>query len=277
MGPASRAQETHETFVSVGGQRLWTSIQGRGASFPLLLIMGFGGNMEMWRPLRRALGPYETIAFDAPGLGRSAPPRRPLRAEGMADLVTGMLDNMGYRQVDVLGVSLGGGVAQQLAHQAPERVRKLILCATSVGRGAVGRATIDESGGKSPLQTLSRPSSRARIATPAGRAATLGDRSRDPLIQSDLASIAAQRPSLLGQAAQLYGVIGWSSKTWVSTLRQPTLVMEGAADRIVAPGNGRLLHSLIPDARYYLVHGGGHLFLGFQAQECALVIRDFLA
>ncbi len=117
-----------DAFVDVAGQRLWTSIRGREESdIPLLLIMGFGGNLTLWDRFRAALGAHETIAFDLPGMGLSSPPRLPLRARGTAKMIVEMLDRLGYGEVDVLGVSLGGGVAQELVHRAPRRVRRLIL------------------------------------------------------------------------------------------------------------------------------------------------------
>src|SRR6478672_8877889 len=98
-----------------------------GDGEPLLLINGLGANLEMWQPLVRVLAAdRELIAFDLPGTGRSARPRWPLRMPQLARLVTELLDDLGYDQLDVLGYSLGGIVAQELAHRAPERIRRLV-------------------------------------------------------------------------------------------------------------------------------------------------------
>src|SRR5256885_11702060 len=100
-----------------------------GEGEPLLLINGLGANLEMWQPLVRGLADgRELIAFDLPGTGRSARPRWPLRMSQLAHVVTELLDELGYEQPDVLGYSLGGIVAQELAHRAPERIRRLVLC-----------------------------------------------------------------------------------------------------------------------------------------------------
>jgi len=131
---------TEDAFVDVAGQKLWTSIRGRGESdVPLLLIMGFGGNLTLWDRFRTALGAHETIAFDLPGAGLSARPRLPSRARGIAKMIVSLLDALGYGEVevDVLGVSLGGGLAQELVHRAPQRVRRLILCSTSTDSVAI--------------------------------------------------------------------------------------------------------------------------------------------
>src|SRR2546421_3033117 len=105
-----------------------------GAGEPLLLINGLGANLEMWQPLVGALaGERELIAFDLPGTGRSAQPRWPLRMPHLAQVVTELLDELGHDRLDVLGYSLGGIVAQELAHRDPDRIRRLVLCATTPG------------------------------------------------------------------------------------------------------------------------------------------------
>ena len=113
--------------VHVDGVRLRTSIRGTGP--PLLLITGLGASLDLAEPFERELVArgLQAISFDAPGIGQSSPYGRPRRMRGIARTVECMLDALGYAQVDVLGASLGGVIAQQLAHQAPHRVRRLGL------------------------------------------------------------------------------------------------------------------------------------------------------
>ncbi|HKE53000.1 MAG TPA: alpha/beta fold hydrolase, partial [Actinomycetes bacterium] len=125
-------------FVDVGGGvRLRTSVRGSGP--PVLLITGLGASLELAEPFERALAArgLQVISFDAPGVGQSTPYTWPRRMPGIARTVERMLDGLGYGRADVLGVSLGGVVAQQLAHQAPNRVRGLVLAATGPGLGGV--------------------------------------------------------------------------------------------------------------------------------------------
>jgi pimeloyl-ACP methyl ester carboxylesterase len=91
-----------EFVATASAQALRVARTGHGK--PLLLINGLGANLEMWQPLVGELaGERELIAFDLPGTGRSARPRRPLRMPQLAGLVAELLDQLGYRHVDVLG------------------------------------------------------------------------------------------------------------------------------------------------------------------------------
>src|SRR5439155_25683894 len=121
----------------VDGLRLRVGVRGTGR--PLLLIMGIGANLEMWQPFEEALDPevIQTITVDAPGIGGSTGYRYPKRMSGLAHTMAELIDALGYKAVDVLGVSFGGVLAQQLAHQAPDRIRRLVLAATGPGVGGV--------------------------------------------------------------------------------------------------------------------------------------------
>ena len=122
---AHPGEASSDRFVEVDGVLLRVRTLGEGR--PLLLIMGVGGNVEMWHPFDRELNDrgIHTISFDAPGTGESGELDRPRRMPWLARMVEHLLDHLGYERVDVLGISWGGGLAQQLAHQAPERMRRL--------------------------------------------------------------------------------------------------------------------------------------------------------
>src|SRR5712692_8561476 len=138
--------------IIVRGQRLRIAIRsGDGTRTPLLLMNGFGVNLEVLQWFVDALDPaIEVMRFDVPGTGGSPAPLIPYRLSQHAWLVTKMLDQVGYRQVDVLGVSWGGGLAQQFAFQYPRRCRRLILVSTGTGA----------------LMVPGRPWALAQMATP---------------------------------------------------------------------------------------------------------------
>jgi poly(3-hydroxyoctanoate) depolymerase len=259
-------------FVEVDGVRLRTSVRGSGP--PLLLITGLGASLDLAEPFERELTRrrLQAISFDAPGVGQSTAYARPRRMPGVARTIEAMLDALGYPRVDLLGVSLGGVVAQQLAHQAPHRVRRLVLAATGPGLGGVP-------GSPRVLLTLATP---RRYVNPdyyrrvAGRIYG-GQARRDPdaLLHGSVARF-VERPTLRGYVGQLYAIGGWTSMPWLHRLPQPTLVLAGDDDPIVPLVNARILAHRIPDARLHVVSGGGHLFLLERPAEVAGLVTGFL-
>jgi poly(3-hydroxyoctanoate) depolymerase len=238
------------------------------------MITGLGASLDLGAPFERELAArgVQAVSFDAPGIGESSPYRWPQRMPGIARTVGQTLDALGYDGVDVLGVSLGGVIAQQFAHQAPHRVRRLILAATGPGLGGVP-------GSPRALLALATP---RRYYQPdyyrriAGRVYG-GAARRDPdaLLHGSLARF-IERPTLSGYLGQIYAITGWTSMPWLRTLRQPTLVLAGDDDPIVPLINGRILAWCIPGARLHVVRHGGHLFLLEDPAAIAALVADFL-
>lgn len=262
-------------FVDADGIRLRTAVaDGDGAGPPLLLIIGIGASLELAAPFERELNGrgLPTISYDAPGVGESTPYACPRRMGGVARTVERLLDALGHGTVDVFGVSLGGAVAQQLAHQAPHRVRRLILAATGPGLGGVP-------GSPRVLWTLAtprrfhQPDYYRRVA--ADIYGGLARRDPDALLHGSPARF-TQRSTMRGYAAQLYSVAGWTSVPWLHRLRQPTLVLAGDDDPIVPLINGRILAWLIPDAHLQVIPGGGHLFVLEDPAAVAARVSEFL-
>ena len=262
-------------YVDVDGVRLRTSIRGVGR--PLLLLTGIGASLEFSAPFEHALNPHgvQTIAADAPGTGASTRYRWPRRMPGIVRTFELMLDVLEYDRVDVLGVSFGGTLAQQLAHQAPGRVRRLVLAATGAGVPGLGgvpgspRAMLALA---TPLRYQS-PEYYRRIAG----ALYGGQARRDPdaLLHGSIAGF-SEFPSVRGYIDQLYAISFWTGLPWLWRLAQPTLVLAGDDDPIVPAINGRILASIIPKARLEIIHGAGHLFLLERPTEIAALVADFL-
>ena len=121
-------------MINVGDQSLRVAIKfGPKDRPPLLLFNGIGANLELATPFMCALKETEAIIFDIPGVGGSPLPSFPYRPSTIARLSLRLIDQLGHRKVDVAGVSWGGGLAQQFAHQHGEACRKLVLAATSPG------------------------------------------------------------------------------------------------------------------------------------------------
>jgi poly(3-hydroxyalkanoate) depolymerase len=256
--------------LDVGGVSLRVSVEGRGR--PLLLINGIGASLELFAPLRQALGATQTIAVDMPGSGGSPATILPRSFRGLARLVVRLLDVLGYERVDVLGVSWGGGLAQELARRHPTRVRRLVLAATSVGWGMIP-------GDPRALWVLATP---RRYYSPGYfemvAPVLYGGAIRDePLLlrrQGHLRFI--HPPSLRGYAWQQLAALGWCSLLWLHRVRSPTLVLAADDDPIIPLINARIMTRRLGNGRLEVVRGGGHLFLVTHAATVAPVIEGFL-
>ena len=272
MASETTRPQAETRTITVRGQRLRVAIRkGDGTHTPLLLMNGIGVNLEMFQPFVDALDPaLEVIRFDVPGTGGSPAPRFPLRFSAHARLVTQMLDQLGYQQVDGLGVSWGGGLAQQFAYQYPERCRRLILVSTGTGA----------------LMVPARPAVLAKMATPrhyqdqAHMAQIAGEIYGGKVrTQPELAHEFARTVrlgSVLGYFYQLLAGVGWTSIRWLRKLQQPTLILHGDDDPLVPLVNARIMHRLIRHSKLYIFHDG-HLGLATSAPELAQVVDQFLA
>jgi poly(3-hydroxyoctanoate) depolymerase len=261
--------EDHEARVEVDGLQIRCS-RRPGAGRPLLLVNGMGANVEMWEPFRGALRGRPTIAFDAPGTGESGTPLRPWSIRKLASLTVEVLDHLGVGEVDVVGYSFGGAVAQELARAEPVRVRRVVLAATTCGWGGFP---------PEPLALAALLSPARYYAGAGGHAFTrvaFGDPDSIDLRRSDAAR--EQRPpSLLGYYWQALAMASWSSWPWLGELTQPVLVIAGAHDRVVPRRTAELLARRIPRSRLVVLPGAGHSFLlAENVDPVAHIVTGFL-
>jgi poly(3-hydroxyalkanoate) depolymerase len=238
---------------------------------PLLLCNGIGASLEALQPLVDALDPDRgVVRFDVPGVGGSPAPPLPYPIAALSSWVTALMAKLGHQRFDVLGLSWGGGLAQQLAVQSPRRVRRVVLVATGTGA----------------LMVPAHPRVLARMMTPrrhrdpeyAARIAPEiygGTMRTNPEVGARLLHAATRAGPKRGYYFQLAAMTGWSSLPFLGLIRQPTLVMGGDDDPIIPVANPRLQASLIPDSRL-LVYHGGHLALLTESDELAPVIEAFL-
>ena len=255
---------SHETFdVTVRGVRLRVASRGEGE--PILLINGVGVSLGVWGPLARRLRGRRILSFDAPGIGGSQPSRRPMRLPELADLTRDLIAELGYERLDVLGHSMGGMVALELAHRAPEQVGRLVLCNTAAGLPIVPALN--------PLAygaVLTPFRSRLLVSAAAG-----GRTARDPALTKTMADSRPDRPSWTGLWRQLYATPGWSGWPWLHRVSHPTLVVAGSKDPLIPAANSRLLAWRMPNATLRIVDGGGHMLAIDQPEELAELIEAF--
>jgi poly(3-hydroxyalkanoate) depolymerase len=259
--------------VRVSGHDVRVAVRpGTGLGPPLVLCNGLGASFDLLEPFVSALPPgIEVVSFDVPGVGGSSPPRMPYNFALLAVLLGRLLSALGYDTVDVLGISWGGGLAQQFAFQNPRRCRRLVLVSTGTGS----------------LMVPAHPRVLAKMVTPrryrdadfaVSIAASLyGGQLRDrPQLAQRLLHNQSRLGSRRGYALQLAAGIGWTSLPFLPLLRQRTLVLAGNDDPIIPLVNARFMTRLLPNARLEVIPRGGHLFLLTHADTVAPRIAAFL-
>lgn len=257
-------------FVAWRGHRVHVRETGKGE--PLLLVTGVGGNTDMWAPFAEQFGTRRVITFDAPGTGRSSTPMYPVTIPALAELAVAVLDHLGVPWADVVGFSYGGAIAQQLAHDHPTRIRRLVLAATHCGIGAVPGSIGAVTGISTPMRFYSGSyfdrTAAACYGGVTGRSASTRRRMM----------VARRRhpPTAYGYALQLLGIAGWSSWRFLPEIRHQTLVISGDDDPLVPMANSEMLAERIPDARLEIVERGGHLLLWDDAKNLGKRIGLFL-
>lgn len=255
-------------FVEVGFQKLRTAVwRGHGAGRPLLFFNGIGANLEIAQPLAEALLDRDIVTFDLPGVGGSPGPAAPYRPWWVAHAARTILLHYGYdRPIDVMGVSWGGGAAQQFAFQYQKRVNRLVLCATSPGALMVPGKIEALSKMADPKRYMDRDFLAKNFKT------LYGD---EPEGASQF-SARMTAPSRSGYVYQLMAMVGWSSLPFLPLLPHETLVMAGDRDNIVPLANAKILKFMIRNSELHVVEDGGHLFVLSQAKKVLPVLKSFL-
>jgi poly(3-hydroxyalkanoate) depolymerase len=265
--------DTTPVTVKVGRQELRVSVTGtpEPGVAPILLLNGIGASLDLFEPLRAALGNRLSVAFDAPGVGGSPTPCYPPTMRGLANLGAGLLDVLGYAHADVVGLSWGGALAQELARRHPGRVRRLVLAATMSGWTSVPGRPWALAILMSPLRYYST-SYLERVAP-----ILYGQdiRQHPELLRRHGELRTRYPPTPLGYLYQLAALRRWTSAPWLRCLRQPALVVAGDGDPIIPLINARLLARALPYGRLHVVRGGGHLFLLLRAPFMADLITGF--
>jgi pimeloyl-ACP methyl ester carboxylesterase len=244
--------------------------ESHGDGKPLLLIQGLGYGRWGWDPIVPPLAErHRVLTFDNRGIGESEKPAGPYSARQMADDALQVLDEAGVDRADVVGASLGGMIAQELAVLAPERVDRLVLCCTALRSDAFPfpEATVKLMG---EAATLAPDVALRRFVENA-----LGAEPPQELVERIFALRVANPPDPAGWQAQ--AAAGTTFAGVDGEIRQPTLVLHGTEDNVVDVRHAGLLGERIPGARVELIPGTGHLFFWEKPEESAALIEGFLS
>lgn len=257
-------------FVENQGAKIYWDEQGQGD--PILLIMGLGVTSHMWHRTRPILAErFRTLAFDNRGVGQSDVPSGPYPIPLMASDAAAVLDVAGVQSAHIFGMSMGGMIAQEFTLQYPQRVRSLILGCTSAGGPTAIRADREAT---EMLMARSKMSREEALQAPTPfiyDPSTPRER-----IDEDIAIRRLWFPRPDAYSAQLQGILAWEAYSRISAIRVPTLMIHGKSDRLVPPGNGKLIAERIPSAKFVLIPHASHLFATDQPEAAHKAILGFL-
>jgi 3-oxoadipate enol-lactonase len=260
------------TQAAVDGTSLY--YERRGTGEPVLLIQGMSGTHLAWGDafLAGLDDGLEVVAYDHRGVGTSAPQDQPFTIAELADDAAGLLDELGWERAHVLGISMGGMVAQELALRHPHRIRTLTLgCTYPGGAGSqlADPALIQELAGA--LLSGDR-----ELALRTGFAANLSavhvaDEAHWAPFEAMATALPVAVPVIM---LQMQAIMNHDASARLRSIEAPTLVVHGTEDRMLPIVNGEIIARLIPHARLELLEGVGHMFWWEQPERSAALVRS---
>ncbi|MEM5516693.1 alpha/beta fold hydrolase [Henriciella sp. AS95] len=248
----------HELWLDASGTRLRAHIWNAGASKqPLVFLNGIGSSLEMAAPLARQFKDRPFIALEMPGVGQTPATQFPLDPASLARLAVRSIEQAGLKRFTLMGLSLGGALAQQIAIQYRGRVDRLILAGTCTGTTMLP-ADWTEAGLWRTLNPF---------------AAIMDDLIAD-FSSAHIRGVAmSNTPAMLAQFAP-FAI--WSSLYFLPMIEADTLVLAGSRDRIIPPKNAIQLSAFIPRADHRILPDAGHLFPFTEPERTASHIERFL-
>jgi pimeloyl-ACP methyl ester carboxylesterase len=262
-------------FADANGAHLFYEVWGEGE--PLLLIPGLGLNHQSWQDeIPAYMGEFKVIAFDPRGTGLSSfPGGVDVTTALLADDAAALLDSLGVDAAHVLGWSLGGMVAQEMALRHPEKVRSLILGATTAGGPhsvpsedwAVAAFTAFLTQGRD----VTTPNFLEALFSPA----YLADHHSEAIGQIGRLNSGVPSP-LQATMAQAQAQSAHDTYDRLPGITAPTLILQGADDRLVPAENARILAERIPGAELILLEGARDAYQLEKRAEVDAAVLDFL-
>lgn len=254
-----------------GAKIAWES-DGPEDAPAVLLVMGLAWPAASWHRQVPALAErYRVIRLDNRGAGLTGDvPGAPYLVETMAADCLAVLDEAGVTAAHVVGISMGGLMAQELALTAPQRVRSLCLVATHPG---IAHAVINPDA----MEMLQKratmtPAEAAEASIPFN----YGPATTRQVIEEDWAVRFPLAATNEGYLAQAMGTSQWSGYDRIAAITAPTLVLHGEIDRLVPLANGEILAERIPGAELVVVPGANHVLTSDEPEQVNAILLDWL-
>jgi pimeloyl-ACP methyl ester carboxylesterase len=255
-------------IAAVNGIEISYKIDGQG--YPLVMIMGYSSPRSGWSsqvPFFKKH--FQVITFDNRGVGKSIKPAGPYTTRMMANDTVALMDHLGIKKAHIVGGSMGGMIAQELAINYPERVSKLVLaCTYCCKQGQSGDTKEQAELTKLPPKKM--PAAMARLAY------------NKPFFKFMVGTMAGIQLNFVSAAANV-GIQGQTAACFnhntldrLSAIKAPTMVIVGTEDHLITPTSSDVIAQHIPGATLMKVEGGSHMFFMENKKEFNKTVLDFL-
>ncbi|MGQ9722744.1 MAG: alpha/beta fold hydrolase [Candidatus Jordarchaeum sp.] len=260
--------------IRIGDIKMYYEIHGKG--FPLVMIMGLSANKDWWSPyvIEQFSKHFKVLIFDNRGAGRTDAPKIDYTIKMFADDTLGLMDALEIEQAHMLGVSMGGMIAQEFVLNYPDRVKKLVLCSTTPG----GPHSIP-----TPPETIAVMMDRGNLTDEqiARRAMPLlypedYIKNNSDVIERSINRMLIAPITEDAYMRQINAIMKWDAYDRLPKINRPTLVMSGKEDKLLPYQNSEILAQRIPRAKLILYDNVGHGMVTQVAEDFVEKVVEFL-
>jgi pimeloyl-ACP methyl ester carboxylesterase len=266
-------------MANVNGIHINYRVEGQGE--PLIMIAGLDTEQSAWGSQIESFKKYyRTVTFDNRGVGKSDKPAGPYTIKMMADDTLGLIDHIGIEKAHIIGSSMGGTIAQELAINHPERVNKLVLACTFARRDGTSGFSSEFNKALEIYERSSRDEADlwrfTSVSVPLAFNKSSNRLGRARVILFPLMKIILRFSATTGLAEQLEALSAHDAADRLGMIKASTLVITGTEDRAIKPISSDVIASLVPKAKLVKVLGGSHSFITEMSDEFNREVLDFL-
>ena len=243
--------------VKVNDIQIYYEVHGEG--FPLIMIMGLSANVNWWDPrmIQKLSKNFKLVMFDNMGAGRTDISDRRCTIKSFAEDTAGLMNALGISRAHIIGVSMGGMIAQELALNYPEKVEKLVLCSTNCGGAKSVLASQEVLGTLTTDRSTLSPEEIIRMTIPILFTEDFIKKNPD-LIELSIQQILRAPISNEAFTRQLNAIMEFDTYDRLPQIRASTLILHGKRDILVPPENGSILAETIPNAKLVYFENSAH-------------------
>jgi len=258
--------------IKINDIKMYYEIYGQGP--PLVMIMGVGGNADFWPPrfIKKLSKIFKVVVFDNRGSGRSDKPDIEYSMKMFADDTVSLMDALNIKRAHILGISMGGTIAQELVLNYPERVEKLILCSTNCGfsKSALplpeALKIMMQPREESTPEEITRKSMSARLTEKFIK--------ENPKVIEECIQRECKYPTPPKMyKRQIDAIVKFNTYKRLKNINRPTLIMQGKHDLLSPAQNAEILAQNIKGAKLVIFEDVAHDIF---SQESDIVIKNLI-